>query len=97
MKRFKFWRGKLNPIPKIIIGFHTFGCMDTGREFKWIGYVTKEWLTNTDSRWPVDNYEIQPIITMGIGENRDQKEGLPKVRAWQIQHLWLNLYIFYDA
>jgi hypothetical protein len=96
MDRLKFWRRKLNPIPKIIIGFHTFGCMDTGRELKWIGHVTKEWLGG-DDHCPVDFYDVQPIITMGIGENRDQKEPLPKVQAWQIQHLWLNLYIFYDA
>lgn len=78
-------------LPKIVICFEQSGCMANILEFKWIGYVTKEY--KGEGYNPVDYYEVQPLIK-GSTENRNNK--IDKQTAWQIQHLGLNIYIHYS-
>lgn len=87
----------MKPLPKIVICFSQEGCMATGLEFKWIGYVVNTYYKGNQLYPQVDMYDVQPIIR-GATENRNYKKGgseLPLEQAWQIQHLGLNLYIHY--
>lgn len=89
-----FFKWLVKPLPKIIICISTSGCQDQCREFEWIGYVTKFWYEDNN---PLnDFYDVQPLLKRsggGMVENRDYPQ--KTVRAWQIQHLGLNLYIHY--
>jgi len=76
------------PFPKIIICFQQNGCMATELEFKWIGYVKRDMMSESNTQL----YICQPLIK-GSSEHRNYP--LSEVAAYQIQHLGLNLYIHY--
>lgn len=73
-------------IPKIIITFQVDGCMGHINTFKNIGYVRKEYTKNG-----VDYYDVKVIHNGSDFRDSEIQDEL----AYQIQHLYFNLYICY--
>lgn len=86
MKRILNWIQR-KVAPKIVITFSSHGCMGTELKFQHIGYVKKEWKSNS-----VDYYLVQPFI-----KRSDELRNAPikEVIVYQIQHLGYNVYIHY--